>query len=87
MNKRHTAEQIIGILREAAIAGTEVSLVCCKHNISPQTFARWRRKYGGMEVSDARKRNDLETANCHLNRLVAEQLLVIEGFKEFAGKK
>jgi len=64
-----------------------VAAVCRKHNISPHTFSRWRRKFGGMEVSDARKLKDLESENNRLKRLLAEQLLVIEGLKEFAGKK
>lgn len=87
MRKRHSEEQVISILREAEVSGTEVGAICRKHNISPHTFARWRSKYGGMEVSDARKLKDLETENSRLKRMVAEQLLVIEGLKEFAGKK
>ena len=87
MKKRHTEEQIIAILREAEVSGSEVGAICRKHNISPHTFSRWRSKYGGMEVSDARKLKDLETENNRLKRMVAEQLLVIEGLKEFAGKK
>jgi putative transposase len=65
----------------------QVRELCRKHNITEQTFFRWRNKYGGMEVSDARRLKDLESENAKLKRLVAEQLLVIEGLKEFAGKK
>lgn len=87
MKKRHTEEQIIAILREAEVPGVQLATVCRKHNISPHTYSRWRRKFGGMEVSDARKLKDLESENSRLKRLLAEQLLVIEGLKEFAGKK
>lgn len=87
MKKRHTEEQVIAILREEEVPGAQLAAVCRKHNISPPTFSRWRSKFGGMEVSDARKLKELETENGRLKRMVAEQLLVIDGLKEFAGKK
>jgi len=77
MKKRHTEERVIAILREAEAAGTDPGGVCRKHNISPITFARWRRRYGGMEVSDARKLKDLQAENAKLKRMVAEQLLTL----------
>lgn len=86
MKKRFSEEQIIGILREAENAGS-IRDVCRKHNITEQSFFRWRNKYGGMEVPDVRKLKGLEAENAKLKRLVAEQLLVIDGLKEFAGKK
>jgi putative transposase len=86
MKKRFTEEEVIGILREAD-GGTQIREVCRRHNITEQTFFRWRRRYGGLEVSDARRLKVLEAENAKLKRLVAEQLLVIEGLKEFAGKK
>ena len=61
--------------------------MCRQHNVSEQTFYRWRDKYGGMEVADARRLKDLETENSKLKRLVAEQMLVIDGLKEFSRKK
>jgi putative transposase len=87
MKKRFEEEQIIRILREADVSGVQVREVCRRHNITEQTFFRWRKKYGGLDVSDARKLKVLESENAKLKRLVAEQLLVIEGLKEFAGKK
>ena len=87
MKKRFDEEQIIRILREADVSGVQIREVCRRHNITEQTFFRWRKKYGGLDVSDARKLKVLESENAKLKRLVAEQLLVIEGLKEFAGKK
>ena len=87
MKKRFDEEQIIRILREVDVSGAQIREVCRRHNITEQTFFRWRKKYGGLDVSDARKLKVLESENAKLKRLVAEQLLVIEGLKEFAGKK
>ena len=71
MKKRHTEEQIIAILREAEVSGSDVGAICRKHNISPHTSSRWRNKYGGMEVSDSRKLKDLEAETNRLKRMVA----------------
>lgn len=87
MKKRFTEEQIVRILREAETTEAPIRDVCRRHRITEQTFFRWRNKYGGMEVSDARRLKELEHENAKLKRLVAEQLLVIDGLKEFAGKK
>lgn len=87
MKKRHSEEQIIRILREAERSGISIREVCRQHNITEQTLYRWRNKYGGMDVADARRLKDLESENAKLKRLVAEQMLVIDGLKEFSRKK
>ena len=87
MKKRHSEEQIIRILREAEKNQVPIRDVCKQHNITEQTLYRWRNKYGGMDVADARRLKDLESENAKLKRLVAEQMLVIDGLKEFGRKK
>ena len=87
MKKRHSEEQIIRILREAETNQIPIREVCRQHNITEQTLYRWRNKYGGMDVSEARRLKDLESENARLKRLVAEQMLVIDGLKEFSRKK
>ena len=87
MKKRFTEEQVIGILRQAEADGVVIRDLCRKHNITEQTFFRWRSKYGGMSVSEARRLKELELENAKLKRLLAEQLLLNEGLKEIALKK
>lgn len=87
MKKRFSEGQIIGILREGETDGVVIRDVCRKHNITEQTFFRWRLKFGGMTVSDARRLKDLESENAKLKKIVAEQMLAIEGLKEITTKK
>lgn len=87
MKKRFTDEQIISILREAESKEIATVDLCKCHNITEQTFYRWRNKFGGMDVSDARRLRELESENDKLKRMVAEQLLVIDGLKELSRKK
>jgi putative transposase len=82
---RFTAEQIIGILKQHQ-AGLGAKELCRKHGISDATFYKWRSKYGGMEVSDARKLKALEDENRKLKKLLAETLLDAATLKEMLGK-
>ena len=71
---RFSEEQIVGILKEQE-AGAQTTEVCRRHGISEQTFYTWKRKYGGMDVSEARRLKQLEDENGRLKRLVADQAL------------
>lgn len=82
---RFTEEQIIGILKEHQ-AGLTAAELCRKHGISDATFYKWRSKYGGMDVSDARRLKALEDENRKLKRLLAEQMLDVSTLKEMLGK-
>ncbi|WP_211467899.1 transposase [Collimonas silvisoli] len=83
---RFTEEQIIGVLKEAD-AGMKVADLCRKHGISDATFYNWRSKFGGMDVSEARRLRSLEEENQKLKRLVAEQALDILVLKDVLQKK
>ncbi|KGC96370.1 transposase family protein [Burkholderia pseudomallei] len=61
--------------------------LCKRHNISETDVYRWGNKFGGMEVADARRLKELESENDRLKRLIGEQMLVIDGPKEFSRKK
>ena len=73
---RFSEERIIGILREAE-AGSPIKTVCAAHNISTATYHAWKRKFGGMEVSEAKRLRALEEENSRLKRLVADQAVQI----------
>ncbi len=83
--KQFSEEQIIAILKEPA-AGAQNHDVCRKHGITEQTFYRWRSKYGGMQVSDAKKLKELETENRKLKQLLAEAHLDNAALKELLSK-
>ena len=82
---RYSEEQIIGILKQHQ-AGLGAKDLCRKHGISDATFYKWRSKYGGMEVSDARKLKALEEENRKLKKLLAETVLDAATLKEMLGK-
>lgn len=83
--KRHTEEQIIGILKESE-AGVNTNELCRKHGISSATLYNWRAKFGGMEISDARRLKALEDENRKLKRIVADQALDNMAMKELLSK-
>lgn len=83
---RFSEEQIIGILKEGD-AGIPAKELGRKHGVTVQTLYRWKAKYGGMEVSDARRLKALEEENRKLKRLVADQALDIAILKEVNLKK
>ena len=82
---RFTQEQIIGVLKEHH-AGLSADELCRKHGISDATFYKWRSKYGGMDVSDARKLKALEDENAKLKRLLAESVMDVSTLKEMLSK-
>lgn len=82
---RFNEEQIIGILKEHQ-AGLGAKELCRKHGVSDATFYKWRSKYGGMEVSDAKKLKALEAENAKLKKLLAEQMMDVSTLKEMLGK-
>lgn len=84
--KRHSEEQIIGILKEAE-AGLAIADLIRKYGISEQTYYRWKSKYGGMELSEAKRLKQLEEENRRLKRLVADQALDIQMLKDVNSKK
>jgi putative transposase len=81
-----TEEQIIGVLREQE-AGASVAELCRKHGMSSATFYAWKAKFGGMDVSEARRLKALEAENAKLKRLYADAMLDNAGLKELLAKK
>ena len=82
---RFSEEQIIGILKERQ-AGLGAKELCRNHKISGATFYMWRSKYGGMEVSDARRLKALESENATLKKILTEQTMNLATLKEMHGK-
>ena len=86
MKKRFSEEQIIGFLREAD-KGVAVKDLCRKHNFSEASYYLWRSKFGGMDVSDAKRLKALEAENARLKKLLAESMLENEVTREALRKK
>ncbi len=84
--KRHTTEERIRILRKAD-GDKSILDVCREHNISEQTFHRWKREFGMMEVSQAKRLKELERENARLKKIVADQVLGREILQEALEKK
>jgi putative transposase len=82
---RFSEEQIIAVLREHE-AGAKTAEVCRRHGISDATFYKWKAKYGGMEVSDAKRLKALEDENRRLKKLLAESRLDNAALKDILGK-
>jgi putative transposase len=84
--KRHNDEQIISILKEHE-AGAKTADVCRKHGISEATFYNWKAKYGGLEVSDAKRLKAVESENGRLKKLLADAMLDNAALKDLLAKK
>ncbi|MBB2784868.1 UNVERIFIED_ORG: putative transposase [Rhizobium esperanzae] len=84
--QRFTEEQIIAVLKEQE-AGAKAADLCRKHGVSEATFYNWKAKYGGMEVSEAKRLKALEDENAKLKKLLAEQMLDTAALRELLSKK
>ena len=83
---RFTTEQIVAVLHEHE-AGGKVAEVCRRHGITEQTLYRWKKKFGGMQVSEAKRLKHLEEENRQLKRIVADQALNLQVVKDLLGKQ
>lgn len=87
MKKRYTEEQIIGFLKEADSGAPPLKELCRRHGFSEASYDLWRSKFGGMDVSDAKRLKALETENARLKKLLAESMLENEITREVLRKK
>lgn len=82
-----TDEQIVAILQEAEKGERSIGDLCRAHNIAEATFYRWKRRFGGLDVSEAQRLRELEKENARLKRLLAERDLEVDLMKELLSKK
>ena len=85
MARRHTEEQIIGVLKESE-AGVKTAELCRQHGISETTFYKWKDKYGGLTVNEMRRLRELEQENRRLKQIVADLTLDNRALKEINSK-
>ena len=85
-DKTHKTEEMIRILRQAD-GGEAAQAICREHNISEQTFYRWKKKYGALELADAKRLKELEKENAELKKMLAESMLENRRLKEVNSKK
>lgn len=86
-SKTFSEEQIVQILREAETGTTPIIDLCRNHGISETTFYKWRKKFGGADVSAIKRLRELEQENARLKRILAERDLEVDVLKEVLGKK
>jgi putative transposase len=86
MKKRYTDEQIIGFLKQAS-EGISIKELCRKHGFSDASFYLWRRRFGGMDVPDAKRLRELEAENAKLKKLLAEAMLDVDALRVVARGK
>jgi putative transposase len=84
--KRYSEEQIVRVLQEVE-KGMSITEVCREHGISDQTYRNWRKRYGGMDVSDVKEMRRLAAENARLKRIVADQALTIQMLEDVNSKK
>ncbi len=84
---KFTDEQIVKILREAESGEQTIAAVCRAHGVHETTFYKWRRRFGGMEASDAKRLRELESENARLKRLLADRCMEVDAIKELLAKK
>jgi len=88
--KRSNPEQIVQLLHkadEALAQGKAIEDICREHQISPATYYRWKQKYGGLSIQEAKRLKALEVENAKLKRLLAEAMLANDALREFLAKK